>query len=243
MPIEDKRRMKSSARQQSRSNAYARYLKRPLGFMISLVALIVLSPVFLITAFLVRVKLGSPVLFKQQRIGRYEHVFTLYKFRTLSNDRDGDGNLLPDRLRATPFGNMLRKRSLDELPELVNILKGDMSIVGPRPLVVEYLPYYSEEERHRHSVRPGLTGLAQVRGRSYLSWEDRFKLDNEYIEKCSLALDCRIMWETLIQVFRRKNVADLEEIQTDHKGTYIQHEGRVLRRLDVERSDIACKRK
>ncbi|OPZ45992.1 MAG: Undecaprenyl phosphate N,N'-diacetylbacillosamine 1-phosphate transferase [Bacteroidetes bacterium ADurb.BinA104] len=160
----------TSSNQTSARNVYREYIKRPLGFAVSLVVLIVLSPVLLVIALLVRIRLGSPVIFKQQRPGKDEKVFTLYKFRTMTDERDENGNLLPDNLRITPFGNMLRKSSLDELPELFNILKGDMAIVGPRPLLVKYLPYYSQEERRRHDVRPGLTGLAQVRGRYYLSW-------------------------------------------------------------------------
>jgi undecaprenyl phosphate N,N'-diacetylbacillosamine 1-phosphate transferase len=216
---------------------YKTIFKRLLDICCSLLAIIILSPVLLIIAILVRIKLGSPVIFKQKRPGKHEEIFTLYKFRTMTNKRNKDGDLLPDNLRATSFGNTLRKTSLDELPELFNILKGDMSIVGPRPLMVEYLPYYTDEERHRHDMRPGLTGLAQVSGRSYLSWEERFELDNEYIRNCSFILDCKIIWKTVLQIFKRKNVADIERIRTDKKGTYIFHEGRVFRRLDVERSE------
>ena len=159
---------------------YAKYIKRTLDFALSLVALIVLSPVLLIVAILVRVKLGSPVIFKQQRPGKNEKIFTLYKFRTMTDKKDESGNLLPDSERLTKFGKLLRSTSLDELPELVNILKGDMAIVGPRPLLVEYLPYYTEEEKHRHDVRPGLTGLAQVNGRNSISWEEKFNDDLKY---------------------------------------------------------------
>ena len=147
---------------------YAKYIKRILDFILSLIALIVLSPVLLVVAILVRMKLGSPIIFKQQRPGKDEKIFTLYKFRTMTDKKDENGNLLPDSERLTKFGKVLRSTSLDELPELVNILKGDMSIVGPRPLLVEYLPLYSEEQKHRHDVRPGLTGLAQVSGRNSL---------------------------------------------------------------------------
>ncbi|HAN86986.1 MAG TPA: sugar transferase, partial [Firmicutes bacterium] len=169
MRVEVKLDRDTSSDQTSARNVYRDCIKRPLGFALSLVALIVLSPVLLVIALLVLIKLGSPVIFKQERPGKDEKIFTLHKFRTMTDERDKNGNLLPDNLRITPFGNMLRRSSLDELPELLNILKGDMAIVGPRPLLVEYLPYYSEEERHRHDVRPGLTGLAQVRGRYYLS--------------------------------------------------------------------------
>jgi undecaprenyl phosphate N,N'-diacetylbacillosamine 1-phosphate transferase len=219
---------------------YRKYIKRPMDFILSLCAIIVLAPVLLIIAILVRIKLGSPVLFKQKRPGLNEKIFTLYKFRTMTDERDENGELLPDNIRSTRFGNMLRKTSLDELPELFNIFMGDMSIVGPRPLVVQYLPYYTDEERHRHDTRPGLTGLAQIGGRSYLSWEERFELDNQYIRKCSFILDCRIIWGTVLQVLGRKNIANVEGVKTDEKGTYIYHAGRMFRRLDVERSDKFC---
>lgn len=230
----------TSSNQTSARNVYSEYIKRPLGFAVSLVALIVLSPVLLVIALLVRIRLGSPVIFKQQRPGKDEKVFTLYKFRTMTDERDENGNLLPDNLRITPFGNMLRKSSLDELPELFNILRGDMAIVGPRPLLVKYLPYYSQEERRRHDVRPGLTGLAQVRGRYYLSWKERFGLDNEYVSRCSLVLDCRIICATVLRVLRREGTADATEIRTDDVGTYICHEGHVFRRLDLERGCQSC---
>lgn len=227
----------------SEGGIYRRYLKRPIGFILSLLAIIILSPILLVIAILVRVKLGSPVIFKQKRPGKDEKIFTMYKFRTMTDERDKNGDLLPDNLRATSFGNMLRKTSLDELPELFNILNGDMGIVGPRPLIVEYLPYYTEEERHRHDMRPGLTGLAQVSGRSYLSWEERFELDNKYIRNCSFLLDCKIIWETILQVLGHKNIADVEGVRRDEKGTYICYEGRVFRRLDIERSENLCIKK
>ena len=154
---------------------YAKYFKRVLDFLLSLIALIVLLPVLIIVAILVRVKLGSPVIFKQQRPGKNEKIFTLYKFRSMIDKRDDNGNLLPDSERLTKFGKILRSTSLDELPELFNILKGDMSIVGPRPLLVEYLKLYNEEQKHRHDVRPGLTGLAQISGRNSISWDKKFK--------------------------------------------------------------------
>lgn len=161
---------------------YQKYVKRLLDFIISLLAVIILSPVFLVIAVLVRIKLGKPVIFKQKRPGLNEKIFTLYKFRTMTNEKDKDGNLLPDSERLTEFGKMLRSTSLDELPELFNILKGDMSIVGPRPLLVQYLPLYNEQQRRRHLVRPGLTGLAQINGRNAISWEDKFDLDIKYVD-------------------------------------------------------------
>ena len=160
---------------------YRKYIKRLLDFILSLFAIIILSPVLLIVALLVRIKLGSPVIFKQKRPGLNEKIFTLYKFRTMTDAKDEHGNLLPDEIRLTKFGKLLRSTSLDELPELFNILKGDMSIVGPRPLLVNYLPFYSDVEKHRHDVRPGLTGWAQVNGRNFLNWDYRLKKDVEYV--------------------------------------------------------------
>lgn len=182
---------------------YKNGMKRCLDFLLSLCGIIVLSPVLLVLCILVRVKLGSPVLFKQERPGRHEKIFTLCKFRTMTDKRDENGELLPDEMRLTRFGKLLRSTSLDELPELLNILKGDMSIIGPRPLLVRYLPWYKEEERHRHDVRPGLTGLAQVNGRNALGWEDRFAFDLEYVDHCSFGLDVKIIMMTVGKVLKR----------------------------------------
>lgn len=182
---------------------YKNYMKRLLDIVLSGFALILLSPVLLIVAVLVRTKLGSPVIFHQERPGKDEKIFTLCKFRTMTDGKDENGNLLPDEVRLTKFGKLLRSTSLDELPELWNIFKGDMSIVGPRPLLVRYLPFYKEEERKRHSVRPGLTGYAQVNGRNALNWEDRFAYDLKYVEECSLALDIKILFQTVEKVFKR----------------------------------------
>lgn len=189
---------------------YRKYIKRLLDFILSLLALIILSPVLLITALLVRIKLGSPVIFKQKRPGLNEKIFTLYKFRTMTDKKDDKGNLLPDSERLTKFGKILRSTSIDELPELINILKGDMSIVGPRPLLVEYLDLYNEEQKHRHDVRPGLTGLAQVNGRNSISWEDKFKEDIRYIEKISLIEDIKIILKTVIKVLKREGISQQE---------------------------------
>jgi len=186
---------------------YRRYIKRPMDIILSLCAIIVLSPVMLIIALLVRIKLGSPVIFKQKRPGLNEKIFTLYKFRTMTDKRDEKGELLPDSERLTKFGKMLRSTSLDELPELFNILKGDMSIVGPRPLLVQYLPLYNDIQRRRHEVRPGLSGLAQVSGRNAISWEDKFHLDVEYVDNVSCIGDWKIILETIKKVFVREGIS------------------------------------
>ena len=185
---------------------YRKYIKRLLDIVISLTALVVLSPILLIVAILVRCKLGSPVIFYQQRPGYNEEIFKLCKFRTMTDERDANGELLPDAVRLTKFGRMLRATSLDELPELWNILKGDMSIIGPRPLLVSYLPYYTEEEKLRHTVRPGLTGLAQVSGRNLLDWDKRFATDVEYVRNLTFAMDVRIFFLTIMKVFVRENI-------------------------------------
>lgn len=186
---------------------YIKFFKRLFDIVLSACALTVLSPVMLVVAVLVRMKLGSPVIFCQERPGKDEKIFKMYKFRTMTNARDEYGELLPDGIRLTKFGRLLRSTSLDELPELWNILNGDMSIVGPRPLLVEYLPRYSEEQHHRHDVRPGLTGLAQVSGRNLLSWEEKFKLDVDYVARASLLLDIKIVFLTAVIVLRRKGIS------------------------------------
>ncbi|MCK9217198.1 MAG: sugar transferase [Firmicutes bacterium] len=185
---------------------YQKFLKRPMDFMLSLIALIILSPIMLIIAILVRIKLGSPVIFKQQRPGLNEKIFTLYKFRTMTDEKGDNGELLPDSVRLTKFGKLLRSTSLDELPELWNILKGDMSIVGPRPLLVQYLPLYNEHQKRRHEIKPGLTGLAQVNGRNAISWEEKFDLDVEYIDNIRFITDLKIIFHTIKKVFHREGI-------------------------------------
>ena len=185
---------------------YRKYIKRMLDIILSIIALVLLMPVIIIIYILVRMKLGKPVIFKQQRPGKNEKIFTLYKFRTMTDERDENGNLLSDAERLTKFGKTLRSTSLDELPELINIIKGDMSIVGPRPLLIEYLPYYTEKERHRHDVRPGLTGLAQISGRNLVLWKERFELDLKYIEKISFKEDAKIIFETIKKVLKREDI-------------------------------------
>ena len=185
---------------------YRKYIKRPMDFIFALLGIIILSPALLIMAILVKIKLGSPVLFIQKRPGLNEQIFTLYKFRTMTNERNENGELLPDSMRLTKFGKILRSTSLDELPELFNILKGDMSFVGPRPLSVLYLPYYTEEERLRHSVRPGLTGLSQINGRNTVNWEERFAYDIDYVNNITFINDMKIILKTILVVFRREGI-------------------------------------
>ncbi len=185
---------------------YRKYIKRLLDIVISLCGIIVLSPVYLILAALVRKKLGTPVIFKQERPGKNEKIFQLYKFRSMTDARDSDGNLLPDEERLTPFGKKLRGTSLDELPELFNILKGDMSVVGPRPLLVRYLPRYSATQRRRHDVRPGLTGLAQVNGRNAITWEQKFAYDVEYVDHLTFAMDVGIFFRTVRAVLKHEGI-------------------------------------
>lgn len=185
---------------------YEKYIKRLLDIVLSGCALIVLSPLLLVTAILVRVKLGSPVIFCQERPGKDEKIFKLHKFRSMSDARDETGALLPDKERLTGFGKKLRSLSIDELPELWDIFRGKMSIVGPRPLLVEYLPYYTENERHRHDVRPGLTGLAQINGRNTLTWEQKFTYDLEYVQHIGFCEDIRILFRTVSKVLNRSGV-------------------------------------
>lgn len=209
---------------------YRKFVKRLLDIIISLVALIVLSPVLLIVAILVRCKLGSPVIFHQERPGYQEKIFKLCKFRTMTDERDEEGNLLPDSVRLTKFGRLLRATSLDELPELWNILKGDMSLIGPRPLLVSYLPYYTEEEKLRHTVKPGLTGLAQVRGRNLLDWDKRFATDVEYVRNLTFAMDVKIFFLTIKKVFVREDIeVDTNQVEgnfAEIRKTKLKEEGK-----------------
>jgi len=186
---------------------YDKYIKRPQDFLLSLMALIVLSPVLVIVAILVRFKLASPVLFTQDRPGLNEKIFKMYKFRSMTDETDEKGELLPDSIRLTKFGRMLRSTSLDELPELFNILKGDMSIVGPRPLLVQYLPLYSKHQKRRHDVKPGLSGLAQINGRNAISWEEKFDLDVEYVENLKFLYDWKIVFMTVKKVFIKEGIS------------------------------------
>ena len=186
---------------------YEKYFKRVLDVFCGLAALLVFWWLYIIVAVLVRIKLGSPVLFKQERPGKNEKIFKLFKFRTMTDTRDENGNLLPDEVRLTKFGRALRATSLDELPEVFNILKGEMSLVGPRPLTIQYLPYYSEEERHRHDVRPGLSGLAQVNGRNFIDWDHRLALDVQYVKKITFIGDLRISLQTALKFVKKEDIA------------------------------------
>ena len=195
---------------------YEKYFKRLFDFIFSLLAIIILSPVMLITAITVRIKLGSPVLFTQERPGKYEKTFKLFKFRSMKDICDDNGKQLSDDERLTSFGRKLRSTSLDELPELFNIIRGDMSFVGPRPLLVEYLPWYSDEESHRHDVRPGLTGLAQVNGRNFLGWDKRLAMDVEYVNKITFVNDISIIWKTVWKALKKEDIAvDTQAVESN----------------------------
>jgi len=200
-------REKTVVRHKTKSRIYRYFLKRPMDIFLSLIAIIILSPLLLILALFVRIKLGSPVIFKQERPGLNEKLFTLCKFRSMTDKRNGNGMLLSDELRLTKFGKMLRSTSLDELPELFNIMRGDMSIVGPRPLLVQYLPRYNEFQKRRHEVRPGLSGLAQVKGRNAISWDDKFQLDVLYVDTISFWGDMKILFSTIQKVFFREGIS------------------------------------
>ena len=204
---------------------YRRYFKRPMDIILSLIALIVLSPILLIVAILVRIKLGSPVIFKQQRPGLNEKIFTMYKFRTMTDERDENGELLSDSIRLTKFGRLLRASSLDELPELFNILKGDMSIVGPRPQLVRDMVFMTKEQRQRHSVLPGLTGWAQVNGRNDISWEEKLLLDLEYIDNINFIRDWKIIFMTATKVFKREGISTEGMDTAEDFGDYLLRKG------------------
>lgn len=198
---------------------YRKYIKRLCDIILSLIALVILSPVFVIISVCVRVKLGTPVLFKQQRPGKDEKIFYIYKFRTMTDERDEQGELLPDEERLKSFGEKLRSTSLDEIPEIFNILKGDMSIVGPRPLLVKYLPLYNERQRHRHDVRPGITGLAQVNGRNGISWEEKFEWDVKYVKNVTFLQDLKIILKTIKTVVKREGISsDTSVTMEEFKG-------------------------
>lgn len=211
---------------------YEKYFKRLVDVLCGLAALLVFWWLYIIVAILVRIKLGSPVLFKQERPGKNEKIFRLYKFRTMTDARDENGELLPDEVRLTKFGKALRATSLDELPEVFNILKGEMSIIGPRPLTIQYLPYYSEEERHRHDVRPGLSGLAQVNGRNFIDWDHRLALDVQYVNRITFVGDLRIIFQTALQFVKKEDVA----VDTNKVEPNLAEERRL--KIQLEQGDI-----
>ncbi|WP_390176111.1 sugar transferase [Planococcus maritimus] len=198
---------------------YKKFIKRLIDLVFSLMAIIVLSPVYIVVALLVRVNLGSPVIFKHKRPGLNEEVFPMYKFRSMTNEKDENGNLLPNNLRHTKFGKILRSSSLDELPGFLNVLKGEMSLVGPRPLLIDYLDLYNEEQKKRHNVRPGLTGYAQVNGRNTIGWEEKFNHDLFYVENVSLLLDIKIIFMTVVKIIKRS------DINSNEKTTMKRFEG------------------
>lgn len=208
---------------------YRKFLKRPLDFLLSLLAIIILSPVLIVVGILVRVKLGGPVLFKQKRPGLNEQIFTMYKFRTMTDEKDGNGELLQDSVRLTKFGKMLRATSLDELPELFNILKGDMSIVGPRPQLVRDMVFMTQEQRKRHSVQPGLTGWAQVNGRNNITWEEKLTLDLEYVSEISFINDWKIIFMTVAKVFLKEDISTEGMDTAEDLGDYLLRTGKVDR--------------
>lgn len=210
---------------------YSHFFKRLIDIVLSLVALVLLSPVLLITAILIKIKLGSPIIFKQERPGKGNTIFNMYKFRSMTSETDSQGKLLPDDVRLTKFGKLLRSTSMDELPELWNILKGDMSIVGPRPQLVCDLWFMTEKERLRHTVLPGLTGWAQVNGRNAISWEDKFKFDLEYIEKQSFLFDFKIVLLTVKKVFFRENIETTGFETAEDLGDYLLRIGKIT---DIE---------
>lgn len=212
-------------RKKKNKRMYENFVKRPLDCFLAVAASLVFLPLIFLLCVLVRLFLGTPVFFEQDRPGKNGKIFKLYKFRTMTEQRDENGNLLPDERRLTPFGKMLRSTSLDELPELFNIIKGEMSLIGPRPLLVKYLPLYNAEQARRHEVRPGLTGLAQIRGRNSLSWEEKFQYDTEYVDNITFCGDLKIIGETIFRVLKRDGIADASGVtMTEFRGTKPEQE-------------------
>ena len=210
---------------------YERFIKRPLDAFLATGAIIVFSPILLITAILVRIKLGSPIIFTQDRPGRDEKVFKIYKFRSMTDARDEKGELLTDEKRLPKFGKLLRSTSLDELPELLNIVRGDMAVIGPRPLRVYYLPWYSEQQAHRHDVRPGLTGYAQVHGRNTVDWDDKFNMDVEYVNNITFWGDCKIILDTIKTVIKRDGISSNSSVTMESFVDYSKSKGRTPSRI------------
>lgn len=208
---------------------YRKFFKRFLDIIISLIFILCFWWLYIVIAILVRVKLGSPVLFKQDRPGLNEKIFKMYKFRTMTDEKDKDGNLLPDAERLTKFGKFLRSTSLDEIPELWNVLKGEMSLVGPRPLLVDYLGYYTDEENKRHNVKPGITGWAQINGRNALSWEEKFKFDNEYVNNIGFCFDLKIVFLTIKKVIKKEDISDFKNENKEERFDDYRREQREKR--------------
>ncbi|HDR7787029.1 UDP-galactose phosphate transferase [Bacillus cereus] len=225
----------------SKVGIYGRFIKRPMDFILSLIAIVVLSPVFLIVSILVKTKLGSPVLFKQKRPGLNEEIFMMYKFRTMTDERDASGELLPDDIRLTKFGKFLRSTSLDELPELFNILKGDMSIVGPRPQLVRDMVFMTQEQRKRHDVLPGLTGWAQVNGRNCVTWEEKLNFDLQYINDISFLGDWRIIFITISKVFKRDGISTEGMETAEDLGDYLLRIGRIDKEMYIRKIEESRK--
>ncbi|HFK1394760.1 TPA: sugar transferase [Bacillus mobilis] len=224
-----------------KGDIYRRFIKRPMDFILSLIAIIVLSPLFCIVALLVKTKLGSPILFKQKRPGLDEQVFLMYKFRTMTDERDKNGELLPDDIRLTKFGKFLRSTSLDELPELLNILKGDMSIVGPRPQLVRDMVFMTPEQRKRHNVLPGLTGWAQVNGRNCVTWEEKLSLDLQYINNISFLKDLEIIFITAMKVFKRDGISTEGMETAEDLGDYLLRKGAINKECYIKKMEKSKK--
>lgn len=211
----------------TKSSIYGRIVKRIMDFILSFMAIIVLSPILIVVAIIVRLKLGSPVLFTQMRPGLNEKIFTMYKFRTMTDERDENGELLPDGLRITKIGNFLRSTSLDELPELWNIVRGDMAIVGPRPFLIKDMVFMTQEQRQRHIILPGLTGWAQVKGRNGITWEEKLELDLEYIHEMSIVMDWKIIFMTVAKVFKREGIRTEGMDTAEDFGDYLLRIGKI----------------
>ncbi len=218
---------------------YEKFIKRPLDCFLATGAIVLMSPLMAGTAYLVKKKLGSPVIFIQIRPGKDEKLFKLYKFRTMTDERDAEGNLLPDEERLTPFGRALRESSLDELPELFNIIKGDMAIVGPRPQLVEDMMFMTPEQRKRHAVRQGLTGLAQSNGRNSISWEQRFQYDLRYVNHITFLEDVKILWKTVAKVLAREGISEAGRATSEDLGDYLLHQGKVDRQTYERKKELA----
>lgn len=216
---------------------YKKFIKRILDFILSLIAIIILMPIMILLYILVRIKLGKPAIFKQRRPGKDEKIFTLYKFRTMIDDKDEEGRLLPDEQRLTKFGKILRSTSLDELPELFNILKGDMSIVGPRPQLIKDMVFMNKKQRERHLVRQGLTGLAQINGRNNITWEEKINYDLEYIQNISFINDCKIIFKTIFKVLKKEDIQTEGMETAENLGDYLLREGKITEELYKEKID------